>query len=164
RPSPTTPRSLSARARREDTPPATSSGRTPARARRAAAGAAWRRRTAGSAPRRADRRRAPASRRHARASRPPPARGARAPPRRPRRAEGVAVAERAGVSAAAFSRGYPLEAERFVEVYRAAADGELTALGGAARRERSVTESLASVVAAYARRALHNPRLAWALV
>jgi len=76
----------------------------------------------------------------------------------------MAIAERAGVSAGALYRHYPSKAELFVEVFRAAADGELTALRGAATSERSVAERLASVVAAYARRALHNPRLAWALV
>ncbi len=76
----------------------------------------------------------------------------------------MAIAERAGVSAGALYRHYPSKAELFVEVFRAAAEGELVALRSAATSERSVAERLAGVVAAYARRALHNPRLAWALV
>ena len=76
----------------------------------------------------------------------------------------LAIAERAGVSAGAMYRHFPSKAELFVEVFRAAADGELTALRGATTGERSCAARLEAVVAAYARRALHNRRLAWALV
>ena len=76
----------------------------------------------------------------------------------------MAIAERAGVSAGALYRHYPSKAELFVEVFRAAADAELAVLGGAAGARRSAAERLEATVAAYARRALHNPRLAWALV
>ena len=76
----------------------------------------------------------------------------------------LAIAERAGVSAGAMYRHFPSKAELFVEVFRAAADGELTALQGARTADRSCAARLEAVVAAYARRALHNRRLAWALV
>ena len=76
----------------------------------------------------------------------------------------IAIAERAGVSAGALYRHYPSKADLFVEVFRAAADGELAALGSAATATQSFAERLEAVVAAYARRALRNRRLAWALV
>ena len=76
----------------------------------------------------------------------------------------VAIAERAGLSAGALYRHFPSKAELFVEVFRAAADGELAALNDAAVRTESWAERLEAVVATYARRALHNRRLAWALV
>lgn len=76
----------------------------------------------------------------------------------------LAIAERAGVSAGAMYRHFPSKAELFVEVFRAAADGELAALRAAPASEQSAATRLEAVVAAYARRALHNPRLAWALV
>ena len=76
----------------------------------------------------------------------------------------MAIGERAGVSAGALYRHYPSKAELFVEVFRAAADGELGALRTTATSAASVADRLAAVVAAYARRALHNRRLAWALV
>ena len=76
----------------------------------------------------------------------------------------VAIAERAGLSAGALYRHFPSKAELFVEVFRAAADGELAALNAAATRTESYAARLEAVVATYARRALHNRRLAWALV
>jgi AcrR family transcriptional regulator len=76
----------------------------------------------------------------------------------------VAIAERAGVSAGALYRHFPSKAELFVEVFRAAADGELAALNAAAAQAQSYAARLEAAVATYARRALHNRRLAWALV
>ncbi len=76
----------------------------------------------------------------------------------------IAIAERAGVSAGALYRHFPSKAELFVEVFRAAAEGELTALRGATTTRQTYAQRLESVIAAYARRALHNRRLAWALV
>lgn len=76
----------------------------------------------------------------------------------------LAIAERAGVSAGALYRHYPSKAELFVEVFRAAADSELGALRSSTSAAASCTARLEAVVAAYARRALHNRRLAWALV
>jgi AcrR family transcriptional regulator len=76
----------------------------------------------------------------------------------------AAIAARAGVSAGALYRHFPSKAELFVEVFRAAARGELAALGDAAARAEGCAGRLEAVVAGYARRALHNRRLAWALV
>ena len=76
----------------------------------------------------------------------------------------LAIAERAGVSAGAMYRHFPSKAELFIEVFRAAAEGELTALAKATAATQSCGARLEAVVAAYARRALHNRRLAWALV
>jgi AcrR family transcriptional regulator len=76
----------------------------------------------------------------------------------------VAIAARAGLSAGALYRHFPSKAALFVEVFRAAADGELAALHAAATRSESHAARLDAVVASYARRALRNRRLAWALV
>ncbi len=76
----------------------------------------------------------------------------------------LAIAKRARVSAGALYRHFPSKAELFVEVFRAAADGELAALRTATSTAEGCVARLEAVVAAYARRALHNRRLAWALV
>ena len=76
----------------------------------------------------------------------------------------VAIAERAGVSAGALYRHFPSKADLFVEVFRVAAEGEMSALNTAATRTESCAARLEAIVATYARRALHNRRLAWALV
>ena len=76
----------------------------------------------------------------------------------------IAIAERAGVSAGALYRHFPSKAELFVEVLRAAGEGELAEMNTAATRAESFIGRLEAVVATYARRALHNRRLAWALV
>ena len=76
----------------------------------------------------------------------------------------IAIARRAGVSAGALYRHFPSKAELFVEVLRVAGEGELTEMNAAASRAETFTGRLEAVVATYARRALHNRRLAWALV
>jgi len=76
----------------------------------------------------------------------------------------AAIARRAGLSAGALYRHFPSKADLFVEVFRAAAEGELAALHEAAAQRESHAARLEAVVAAYARRALANRRLAWALV
>ena len=76
----------------------------------------------------------------------------------------IAIAERAGVSAGALYRHFPSKAELFVEVLRAAGEGQLAEMNTAATRAESCIGRLEAVVATYARRALHNRRLAWALV
>jgi AcrR family transcriptional regulator len=80
------------------------------------------------------------------------------------RASVLAIAGRAGVSAGALYRHFPSKAELFVEVFRVAARGELAALREAAGRAPGFAARLEAVVATYARRALKNRRLAWALV
>jgi AcrR family transcriptional regulator len=76
----------------------------------------------------------------------------------------VAIAERAGVSTGALYRHFPSKAELFVEVLRAAGEGELAEMNAAATQAGSFIARLEAVVTTYARRALHNRRLAWALV
>jgi AcrR family transcriptional regulator len=76
----------------------------------------------------------------------------------------VAIAEQAGLSTGALYRHFDSKAELFVEVFRKAAAGELDALNAAASRTESFAARLEAVVATYAKRALHNRRLAWALV
>jgi len=76
----------------------------------------------------------------------------------------IAIAERAGVSAGALYRHFPSKAELFVEVLRTAGEGELTEMNAAATRAETFVGRLEAVVATYARRALRNRRLAWALV
>jgi AcrR family transcriptional regulator len=76
----------------------------------------------------------------------------------------AAVAERAGVSAGALYRHFSSKAELFVDVLRAAGEGELAEMNRAATRAETSMGKLEAVVATYARRALRNRRLAWALV
>jgi AcrR family transcriptional regulator len=76
----------------------------------------------------------------------------------------LAIARRAGVSAGALYRHFPSKAELIVEVLRTAGEGELTEMNAAATRADTFMGRLEAVVATYARRALHNRRLAWALV
>ena len=76
----------------------------------------------------------------------------------------LAIARRAGVSAGALYRHFPSKAELFVEVLRAAGEGELAEMNAAASQAQTFMGRLEAVVATYARRALRNPRLAWALV
>ncbi len=76
----------------------------------------------------------------------------------------IAIAERAGVSAGALYRHFPSKADLFVEVLRAAGKHELAEMHAAATQAEGFMGRLEAVVATYARRALHNRRLAWALV
>ncbi len=76
----------------------------------------------------------------------------------------LAIARRAGVSAGALYRHFPSKAELIVEVLRTAGEGELTEMNAAASQADTFMGRLEAVVATYARRALHNRRLAWALV
>lgn len=76
----------------------------------------------------------------------------------------IAIAERAGVSAGALYRHFPSKAELFVEVLRTAGESELAAMRDVAAEAPSFVGKLEAVVATYARRALENRRLAWALV
>jgi AcrR family transcriptional regulator len=76
----------------------------------------------------------------------------------------AAIAQRAGVSAGALYRHYPSKAELFVEVFRAAAERELAAMHEAATKSGTFAPRFDAVIATYARSALANRRLAWALV
>ena len=74
-----------------------------------------------------------------------------------------AIADRAGVAAGALYRHFPSKAELVVEVFREAAKRDLVAMHEA-NTTGSCVERLEAAVATFARRALHNRRLAWALV
>jgi AcrR family transcriptional regulator len=77
----------------------------------------------------------------------------------------VAVAQRAGVAAGTLYRHYDSKEELFVELFRAVCDRELGAMEAAAAAPGLThTERVASVLAAFAERALRRPRLAWALI
>ena len=79
------------------------------------------------------------------------------------------VAERAGVAAGTLYRHFESKEELFVEVFRDVCTGEeraMLAAGDAlqAAGSRSAIACLEEVLATFARRALRNPRLAWALL
>ena len=74
-----------------------------------------------------------------------------------------AIADRAGVAAGALYRHFPSKAELVVEVFREAAKRDLVAMHEA-NTTGSCVERLEAAVTTFARRALHNRRLAWALV
>jgi AcrR family transcriptional regulator len=73
-----------------------------------------------------------------------------------------AIAERSGVAAGTLYRHFSSKAELFVELVRDNAKRDIAAMKAAASAGGSV-ERLEAIVATFARRALRNPRLAWAL-
>jgi AcrR family transcriptional regulator len=79
----------------------------------------------------------------------------------------VAIAERAGVAAGTLYRHFASKEELFVEVFRAVCRAEERAMRAAADAlpaSAPAIERLQAVFATFARRALRNPRLAWALL
>ena len=79
----------------------------------------------------------------------------------------VAIAERAGVASGTLYRHFPSKEELFAEVFRSVCAREERAMRAAARElapGSPAAERLAHVLATFARRALRNPRLAWALI
>ena len=79
----------------------------------------------------------------------------------------VAIADRAGLAAGTLYRHFASKEELFVEVFRSVCAGEEHAMRvAAAELPASVgaAERLQAVLATFARRALRNPRLAWALI
>jgi AcrR family transcriptional regulator len=78
----------------------------------------------------------------------------------------IAIAERAGVAAGTLYRHWPSKGELFAELFRVVCDREAAAMEAAARG-RAGGSSVARVQAmltTFAKRALRNPRLAWALI
>jgi AcrR family transcriptional regulator len=75
-----------------------------------------------------------------------------------------AIAARAGLAAGTLYRHFASKADLFVEVFRTVSDREMTAMRAAEHGTRNFATRFEAIVATYARRALHNRRLAWALV
>jgi AcrR family transcriptional regulator len=78
----------------------------------------------------------------------------------------VAIAERAGLAAGTLYRHFASKEDLFVEVFRSVCGREERAMRHAAQASAAApaAERLEIVLAAFARRALRNPRLAWALI
>jgi AcrR family transcriptional regulator len=79
----------------------------------------------------------------------------------------AAIAERAGVAAGTLYRHFDSKEELFVELFRAVCSREERAMRVAAAAMPAVSSAadrLAEVLGTFARRALRNPRLAWALI
>jgi AcrR family transcriptional regulator len=75
-----------------------------------------------------------------------------------------AIAKRAGVAAGTLYRHFPSKADLFLEVFRTASKREMAAMQNAEAGAVGVAARFEAIVETYARRALHNRRLAWALV
>ena len=77
----------------------------------------------------------------------------------------AAIAERAGVASGTVYRHFTSKAELFLEVFRAVCAGEERAMRAAAvDAGPGAVDRLEAVLATFARRALQNRRLAWALL
>jgi AcrR family transcriptional regulator len=78
----------------------------------------------------------------------------------------IAIAERAGLAAGTLYRHFVSKEDLFVEVFRAVCAREERAMRIAAETSDAATaaQRLEIVLATFARRALRNPRLAWALI
>jgi AcrR family transcriptional regulator len=77
----------------------------------------------------------------------------------------AAIAERAGVATGTVKRHIVSQADQFLEVFRAVCTGEERAMRAAADEAGpGAVDRLEAVLATFARRALQNRRLAWALL
>jgi AcrR family transcriptional regulator len=76
----------------------------------------------------------------------------------------AAIADRAGVATGTLYRHFASKEELFVEVFRSVCSREERAMREAAAQMSSGTSAVQAVLETFARRALRNPRLAWALI
>ncbi len=79
----------------------------------------------------------------------------------------AAIADRAGVAAGTLYRHFASKEDLFVEVFRSVCEHEEQAMRSAAAalgNSAPAIERLEAVLTTFARRALRNPRLAWALI
>jgi AcrR family transcriptional regulator len=79
----------------------------------------------------------------------------------------AAIADRTGLAASTLYRHFASKEELFVEVFRSVCKGEERAMRAAAAEAGEAApaaEQLQAVLTTFARRALSNPRLAWALI
>ena len=76
----------------------------------------------------------------------------------------AAITQRSGVAAGTLYRHFASKEALFVEVFRSVCERELAAMRGAAAGATTYEARLDAVVDVFARRALSNPRLAWALI
>lgn len=76
----------------------------------------------------------------------------------------VAITERSDVAAGTLYRHYSSKEALFVEVFRAVCERELAAMSKAAAENDGFENQLDAVAGVFSRRALRNPRLAWALI
>jgi AcrR family transcriptional regulator len=79
----------------------------------------------------------------------------------------MAIADRAGVASGTLYRHFASKEELFVEVFRSVCEREERAMRAATAElgdGASAAERMQHVLATFARRALRNPRLAWALI
>lgn len=77
----------------------------------------------------------------------------------------VAIGERTGVAAATLYRHFPSKEDLFIEVFREVCGGEERAMASAAEAAGpGAVGRLEAVLTTFARRALQNPQLAWALL
>ena len=74
----------------------------------------------------------------------------------------IAIADRAGVATGALYRHWPSKGELFAELFRSVCDREIAAM--AAIDGPTGIDLVEEVLATFAARALHNPRLAWTLI
>lgn len=76
----------------------------------------------------------------------------------------AAVAKRAGVANGTLYRHFPSKGALFLEVFRSVCGHEEALMRAAARRAPSAADAIDAIVETFVRRALHHPRLAWALL
>lgn len=76
----------------------------------------------------------------------------------------AAIAARAGVANGTLYRHFPSKADLFVEVFRDVCDREIAAATKAALTAEDAVGKIDAVLVNFARRAVANPLLAWALI